>query len=488
LDAIDLDVLIVGAGLSGVSAAWHLKQRCPDRQVAIIEARDAMGGTWDLFRYPGVRSDSDMFTLGYRFRPWREAKAIADGPSILRYVRETARENGIDRLIRYNQKLTAAHWDSKTACWHVTVNGGTAQVQQYRTAFLWLCAGYYSYDKPIDPPFEGRADFAGQIIHPQFWPEALDYGGKQVVVIGSGATAVTLVPAIAAKAAHVTMLQRSPTFYALQPSEDRLANGLRALLPEKLAYFLNRWRKILIGQFFYKLTRRYPHALKKLLIKGATNALNDKTQVARNFTPRYFPWDQRLCLVPDNDLFEAINSGKASVVTDQIARFTPSGISLASGRELPADIIVTATGLSVAIGDGMDLRVDGTPVNWSEKIGYKGLMFSDVPNLFSTFGYTNASWTLKADLTADYVCRLLNHMARHGQHAAMPHNDDAALESIAWVDFSSTYLTRVADRLPKQGSRKPWRLDQDYLKDLFILRYSRIDDGVLKLSSLQAAK
>ncbi|HJS87462.1 MAG TPA: NAD(P)/FAD-dependent oxidoreductase, partial [Acetobacteraceae bacterium] len=418
------DVLIVGAGLSGIGAGYHLQARCPGLRYTILEAREAIGGTWDLFRYPGIRSDSDMFTLGYVFRPWREAKAIADGPSILKYVRDTAAEHGIDRHIRYHHRVRRASWSSDDASWTVEAERtDTGEAVSLTCNFLLICAGYYSYDEGHAPDFPGIERFKGRIIHPQFWPEDLDYRGKWVAVIGSGATAVTLVPEMAKEAAHVVMLQRSPTYIVSRPSEDALANKLRRRLPAKLAYRLTRLRNVALTMFFYNLARRRPEQTKQRILDMVRQELGAEYDVATHFTPRYNPWDQRLCLVPDSDLFKAIRAGRVSVVTDHIDTFTESGIRLRSGKELPADLVVTATGLKLNLLGDVAFSVDGHRVDLSKSFLYKGMMYSDVPNLASVFGYTNASWTLKADLTCEYVCRLLNHMRRHGYASAMPRRD-----------------------------------------------------------------
>jgi cation diffusion facilitator CzcD-associated flavoprotein CzcO len=476
------DVLIVGAGISGVGAAWHLKDRCPGRTFAIFEARHTLGGTWDLFRYPGVRSDSDMFTLGFSFRPWTEAKAIADGPAILKYLTETAHSSGVDRHIRYGRKVTAASWDSQAARWTVTVERGEEPVEYVTCNFLHMCAGYYNYAGGYRPTFPGEEAFVGRIVHPQFWPADLDYKNKRVVVIGSGATAVTLVPEMAKDAAHVTMLQRSPTYVVSRPAEDAFANTLRKRLPARLAYAIVRWRNVLMQLWFYRLTRRQPEKVRAAIIDMAKAALGPDYDVATHFTPRYNPWDQRLCLVPDADLFESIKDGAASVVTDTIDAFTPGGIRLKSGQELAADVIVTATGLDLQLMGGLEVTVDGARVDLPSCFSYKGMMYSGVPNLASSFGYTNASWTLKADLTAEYLCRLMNHMERHGYVECRPVNDDPDLEPEPWLSFSSGYVQRALTRLPKQGTKIPWRVHQNYALDVMAFRFGRLEDGVMRFS------
>ncbi|MGN6517000.1 MAG: flavin-containing monooxygenase [Rhizomicrobium sp.] len=480
------DVIIVGAGLSGIGAAYHLQQEAPTKRYAILEGRDAIGGTWDLFRYPGIRSDSDMYTLGYNFKPWREAKAIADGPSILKYVRGTASENGIDKHIRYNHMVKRASWDSATARWTVEAEmGAQKQPVRFTCNFLFMCSGYYAYSGGHDPEFSGRDSFKGRIVHPQQWPGDLDYKGKKVVVIGSGATAVTIVPEMAKDAAHVTMLQRSPTYMVSRPAEDKLANWLREHLPAMLAYQLIRWRNVLFGMYFFNKARKSPKQVSHYLINMLRKELPPDYDVKTHFTPRYNPWDQRLCLVPDSDFFQSIKDGKTSVVTDHIDSFTPTGIKLKSGEQLEADIIVTATGLKLELLGGMKVVVDGQPRDLSKAMSYKGMMYSDVPNLASCFGYTNASWTLKCDLTCEYVTRLLNYMDRKGTPIATPKGDPSVAE-LPWLDFSSGYVQRALDVLPKQGATKPWKLYQNYALDLITLRYGKVDDGTLAFSKPKA--
>ena len=480
------DVLIIGAGLSGIGAGYHLQTKCPTKSFAILESRDSIGGTWDLFRYPGIRSDSDMFTLGYSFKPWTEPKAIADGPRILNYVRETATENGIDRKIRFRHRVKHASWSTKEARWTVEVEcvagEGATETVAFTCNFLFSCAGYYRYEEGYTPEFTGTADFAGQIIHPQKWPEDLDYAGKRVVVIGSGATAVTLVPEMARTAGHVTMLQRSPTYVVSRPAQDLLANKLRRNLPAKLAYHLIRWRNVLWGMYFFQLSRRKPAEMKRLILGGVRMALGPDYDIATHFTPRYNPWDQRLCLVPDGDLFKSIKENHASVVTKEIDTFTKDGIRLKDGSELPADIIVTATGLVLEVLGGVQVSVDGRVVDFPSKLTYKGMMYADVPNLASSFGYTNASWTLKCDLTCEYVCRLINYMDRHNYRQCMPHNSDNTIEALPSLDFSSGYVRRAVAKMPKQGSKRPWRLYQNYAFDIVTLRFGKVDDGVMQYS------
>ena len=447
------NVIVVGAGISGIAAGYHLQANCPDRRYVILEGRADIGGTWDLFRYPGIRSDSDMFTLGYAFRPWTEAKAIADGPSILRYVRETAAHYGIDRHIRFNHHVSRAEWSTPDAAWTVTATGPDGEPVTLTCNFLFMCSGYYDYARGHSPQFAGSDEFAGRIVHPQFWPQDLEYAGKRVVVIGSGATAMTIVPEMAKQAAHVTMLQRSPTYVVSRPAQDRFANWLRTKLPSKLAYDIVRWRNVLFGIFFFNRARKKPDAVKQRLIGMVRDELGPEYDVDTHFTPRYNPWDQRMCLVPDGDLFASLREGTASVETGQIARFVPEGVRLASGKTLPADIIVTATGLELQLASGVAFSLDGTPVDLSRSLNYKGMMFSDVPNMALSFGYTNASWTLKADLTCMYVCRLLNTMKRRGLRQATPRVDEDSIEEVPFLDFTSGYVQRAVDKFPKQGQQ-----------------------------------
>ncbi len=479
------DVLIVGAGLSGIGAAYHLKRHCPGRTYAILEGRETIGGTWDLFRYPGIRSDSDMYTLGYSFKPWREAKAIADGPSILKYVRDTARENDIERHIRFSHQVKRAAWSSQDARWTVEADVEGAVVR-LTCSFLFMCSGYYDYAGGYTPQFEGVERFKGRLVHPQQWPEDLDYAGKKVVVIGSGATAVTLVPEMAKTAGHVVMLQRSPTYVVSRPAEDAAANWLREKLAPKLAYAITRWRNVLFGMLFFNLARKKPEKTKARIIEMVRQHLGPDYDVETHFTPRYNPWDQRLCLVPDADLFEAIKAGAASVVTDHIETFTETGLKLKSGQELEADIIVTATGLKLQLLSGLEVTVDGQRVNMAQTMSYKGMMYSGVPNLASAFGYTNASWTLKCDLTCEYVCRLLNHMQRTGTARCTP-KPDPSVEEAPWLDFTSGYVQRAIDQFPKQGMTKPWKLHQNYALDLVSLRFGSVGDGVMEFAKPAAA-
>jgi len=472
------DVLIVGAGLSGIGAAWHLQRGCPGKTYAILEARAALGGTWDLFRYPGVRSDSDMYTLGYAFQPWTEGKAIADGPSIRRYIARTARVNGIDRHIRYGHRVVGAHWSSKDACWHVEAEHDGLRVW-LRTRFLYMCSGYYSYDEAYRPRFDGEETFAGRIVQPQFWPADLDYRGRHVVVVGSGATAVTLVPAMAQDAAHVTMLQRSPTYVVSRPSEYGFAQRLRRWLPARAAYALTRWRVIVESMLLYRVARSKPELAKRRIVEMVRHQLGPGYDVDTHFTPGYKPWDQRVCVVPDGDLFRAIRTGRASVATDRIQRFTPEGLLLESGRVLPADVVVLATGLRIKLLGGIAITVDGKPFRPNDAMSYKGMMLSGLPNCVMTFGYTNASWTLKADLTAAWVVRLLRHMDRKDRQVAVVHREPG-VEPEPFLSFTSGYVQRARADLPQQGSRKPWQVYQNYVQDMLTIRFGRIADGVLR--------
>ena len=475
-------MIVVGAGLSGIGAACHLKMKCPQKSFVILEGRDTMGGTWDLFRYPGVRSDSDMYTLGYPFRPWRDPRAIADGRAILRYIRETADEYEVDKSILYNHRVRRASWSSDQARWTVDAEVGPEKaVVQLSCNFLFLCTGYYDYETGYTPEWPGVARFRGTIIHPQRWPEDLDYERKRIVVIGSGATAITLVPALAERAAHVTMLQRSPSYVVARPAQDPWAKIMRRCLPPDATYSLMRWKNVLFGTFFYDLARKRPAIFKWMVAKGVRNHLGDRYD-PRHFTPPYNPWDQRLCVAADADLFNTIREGRASIVTDQIETFTEDGLLLKSGEHLDADIIVTATGLVLKLFSGMQLLVDGVPVDMPKTLVYKGMMFSDVPNVAFAVGYTNASWTLKCDLTAEYVCRLLNHMDQHGYAACTPRVNDADIEEEPVIDFNSGYVLRALPTLPHQGSKKPWRLHQNYVRDLSMMRYGRVEDGTLQFS------
>ncbi len=477
------DVLIVGAGLSGIDAAYRLKTLCPGKTFGILEARGVIGGTWDLFRFPGIRSDSAMHTLGFPFRPWRDERVIADGASIRGYIRDTAEHYGIDRDIRFGQRVVRASWSSPAARWTLDVSSeADGAVAQMTCAFLYLCSGYYDYAGGYLPEFPGIERFGGRVVHPQQWPSDLDYTGKRVVVIGSGATAVTMVPALAETAAHVTMLQRSPSYIVSRPARDALAERLRRHLPRRLADGLARWADVLTGAATYTLARRLPAAARRAVLTGVRQQLGADYDVEKDFSPRYNPWDQRVCLAPDGDLFVAIRSGRVTVVTDEIGSFTETGVRLRSGREIPADIIVSATGLVMRLAGGMDVVVDGVCADLSQKLVYKGMMLSDVPNLALAFGYINASWTLKCDLTARTVCRLLNHMARRGYVSCTPRRRDPAIADEPLLNFTSGYVRRAEGVLPRQGTKTPWKVHQNYLLDMLTLRFGRIEDGVLEFA------
>jgi monooxygenase len=478
-EAEHVDVLILGAGLSGIGAACHLRTLCPQKTFALLEARDAIGGTWDLFRYPGIRSDSDMFTLGYRFRPWQEAKAIADGPSILRYIQDTAREYGVTERIRLSHRAVRAEWSSAQARWSVeALNARTGETVRFTCSFLYACTGYYRYDEGYTPRFPGSERFAGEIVHPQHWPAEMDCAGKRVVVIGSGATAVTLVPALARAGATVTMLQRSPTYILSIPGSDPVAGALRRRLSPERAYAIVRWKNVLLTMLSFQFSRRAPRTMARLIRRLARKQLPAGYDVDTHLSPRYKPWDQRLCLVPDGDLFKAIARGGASIATGEIRTFTEGGIELDSGEQLPADVIVTATGLNLLILGGMTLAVDGVEVDPGETVAYKGMMLCGVPNLALTIGYTNASWTLKADLVAQYVCRLLKLMDARGTPVCTPRAPRAGEPTEPIIDLKSGYVLRSLAALPKQGARAPWRLHQNYLKDVRLLRRGPLDDAM----------
>ncbi len=483
------DVLIVGAGLSGIAAAAHLQDNCPSKRFVILERRASIGGTWDLFQYPGIRSDSDMTTLGYSFRPWLGEKSITDGDSIRRYVRDTARERGIDRYIRYGKSANKATWSSQSALWTIDVaSEPDGSVVQYTCNFLFMCSGYYNYSEGYTPDWAGLDSYRGRFIHPQHWPADADLAGKRVVVIGSGATAVTLIPELAKTASHVTMLQRSPTYVVARPAVDAIADALHKRLPSKFAHFLARWKNIGLSIFFYQYARRRPSRVKNAIIALAKEAVGPHVDVDTHFTPKYKPWDQRLCLVPDGDLFDTLRSGKASVVTDTIERFTPDGIALSSGQVLEADVVVAATGLKVQLLGGMQLVVDGNAVDLGKTFAYKGMMFSGVPNFALALGYTNASWTLKCELTAKYACRLLNYMDEHGFGVCVPRRDAGSLFEQPALNLTSGYVQRAVSILPKQGEKAPWRVHQNYALDMATLRFSKVNDGVMQFSKRTEAK
>ena len=473
------DIIVVGAGISGIAAGYNLQKSCPEKTFAILEGRESLGGTWDLFKYPGVRSDSDMHTLGFRFKPWIHKKSIADGPSILKYLNETVDDYNLRDKITYNQKVIASNWVSDTSTWELTVDDNGQEISM-SCNFLFLCGGYYSYDKPFMPDFPGMDEFNGRVIHPQFWDESLDYSNKKVVVIGSGATAVTLVPAIAESAKLTTMLQRSPSYVISAPAEDSWNNALNKVFPVKFTYFLIRWKNILRTIIGFYLSRKYPQKIKDRLINLVREELGQDFDVEKHFTPSYKPWDQRMCLVPDGDLFAAIKDNRANVVTDTINTFTPSGILLNSGNEIEADIVISATGIELNALNDINVSVDGVKVEANNKLSYKGMMLSGVPNLAITFGYVNSSWTLRADLTCEYVCRLINTMDKEGCTACVPQEDINALVEDDYIDFTSGYVQRALDRLPKQGKKSPWRNYQNYLLDIFYVRFFAIKDSTLR--------
>ena len=487
MPAEHFDVLIMGAGLSGIDAAWHLQKFCPRKTYVIFEQRERIGGTWDLFRYPGIRSDSDMLTMGYGFRPWTSPKAISPGDDIREYITATARDAGIDRHIRFRQRIQRAAWSSQEARWTVEAvkeqPGGRQEAVTLTCNFLLSCAGYYRYSAGHTPEFPDAARFAGRIVHPQAWPENLDYSGRRVVIIGSGATAVTILPTMAKTAAHVTMLQRSPTYVVSLPGEDAIANRLRRFLPVTWAYSLGRWKNIGFMMYVYQLARRYPNFVKAGIAKAVRQQLGPEYDVARHFSPRYNPWEQRLCIAPDGDFFQAIRSGRASVVTDQIERFTENGILLQSGQELAADIVVTATGLVMQSCGGAELLVDGQAVEPGKSLAYKGVMLSGVPNFASVFGYINASWTLKADLICNYVCRLLNFMDRKGVRQVMPKADHESPVAPFVENFAPGYIERALATWPKQGSKSPWRVYQNYIRDAISLKWSPVNHAALAFSN-----
>ena len=476
------DVIIIGAGLSGIGAGYRLQTRCPNKRYVILEGRSEIGGTWDLFRYPGVRSDSDMHTLGYPFRPWKEPEAIADGARILQYVRDTAREFGIDRNIRFRQRVISASWSSENTRWTVEAKSDTGESRRYTCKFLYGCTGYYRYDAGYQPEFPGAERFRGRFVHPQQWPEDLDYTDQKVVIIGSGATAVTMVPAMARTAAHVTMLQRSPSYILSLPNHDPIAHLIRRALPERAALHVVRWKNILINIVIFQISRRSPNRMRRMLRDGATKDLPQGYEVDKHFNPTYQPWDQRLCLIPDSDFYKSISAGRASVVTDQIDTLTEHGIRLKSGEELEADIVVSATGLRMLVVGGVRLIVDGVPVEPSREFIYKGTMISNVPNFAFCVGYTNAPWTLRADLASTYFCRVLNHMHRRGYRTCTPVCDPASLEPRPLLNLTSGYIQRAAADLPKSAATAPWLIRQNYIRDWLTMKLSRLEDGVLQFS------
>lgn len=482
-----VDVVIVGGGLSGIGAAAHMGMKCAEKSYVVLEAREDLGGTWDLFRYPGIRSDSDMHTLGFSFKPWSDAKAIADGPSIKKYIKETADEYGITSRLRLGHTVISAQWSSERALWSVVARRRDGTEVEFECRFLFMGSGYYSYQQGYAPRFEGQEDFHGPIVHPQFWPQDLDYRNKRVVIIGSGATAITLVPEMSKQAAHVTMLQRSPSYVVARPGKDRIANFLRRNVSEGVSYGFTRWKNILLGRYFNHRARSKPESTAKLLQKWARKRLPEGYDM-RHFTPSYKPWDQRICLAPDGDFFEAIQSGKASVETDHIERFTSTGIQLKSGKTLEADIIVTATGLKLVTGGEVDVKVDGQPIRFGDTLSYKGVMFSGVPNFVLVFGYTMASWTLKADLAAIYLCRLINHLDSINKSIALPPHPTEVMETRPLIDFTSGYVQRAVQELPKQGDRPPWLVHQDYLADRKVLLREPINDGVLQFPEPKMAQ
>lgn len=481
-----VDVLIIGAGLSGIGAASHLEREAPNKSYAILESRGAMGGTWDLFRYPGIRSDSDMHTLGYSFKPWKHERAIADGPAILDYIRETAREYDVEKHIRYNHRATKISWDSSRALWTVSIEKHGASAGSISCNFIYSCTGYYRYDKGYTPDFPDIEQFKGQVIHPQLWPEDLDYADKNVVVIGSGATAITVVPEMAKTANHVTMLQRSPTYVVSRPGRDAFALRMDRWLPSRLAYLVTRWKNVSMQALIYQYSRRRPQKMKEFLLALTRRELSGKVDVETHFNPKYNPWDQRLCLVPDSDLFRSLRRGTSSVVTDHIQRFTKTGIKLESGDLLKADIVVTATGLELLPMGGMEIEVDGKTMVLPDTLGYRGMMLSDIPNFVLAAGYTNASWTLKCDLTSEYVCRMLNHMDKKGFAYCVPRNRDPAMERVSFLDLASGYVDRSIDRFPKQGLKSPWKLYQNYLLDILSLRFGAMNDKELEYGKVKA--
>lgn len=481
----EYDVLVVGAGLSGIGAGVHLGRLCPKKSYAILEGRQRLGGTWDLFRYPGVRSDSDMYTLGYPFRPWHDRKSISSGSLILKYIEDTAKEYGVDQHILYEHKALRASWSSKEARWTVEVACGPEKtITRYSCNFLYMCSGYYSYKAGYLPEFPGRDRYQGTFIHPQQWPEELDYAGKQVIVIGSGATAMTVVPAMAEQAALVTMLQRTPTYCIAFPEVDPVARMLHAILPQRLAASTNRLKNVWLATLFFQASRRFPNLVRKALLAHVRRRVGDVCDVDKHFNPPYNPWDQRVCLIANGDLFKAIRAGKVRMVTDHIETFTEHGIRLRSGEELQADIVIAATGLDLVPMGEMSFTVDDKPVVLNQLMTYKGMMLQDVPNMAQAIGYTNASWTLKCELTSQYVCRLINYMDQHGYQFCTPRNHDPSIVAEPFLDFSSGYIQRALERFPKMGSKAPWKLYQNYVLDLLSLRYAPVTDQAMEFSKV----
>ena len=476
----NFDVIVVGAGISGIGAGYHLQEQCPNKSFVILEGRETFGGTWDLFRYPGVRSDSDMHTMGFRFKPWIDERFIADGSSIMNYLDETISENNLKDKIRYQCKVISSSWSSSESKWTLEVeNSSSGTINKYKCKFLMLCGGYYNYEEGYNPDFKNQEQFNGPIIHPQKWPEDLDYKNKKVVIIGSGATAVTIVPAMADQVDQITMLQRSPTYFMAAPDKDMIGNFFKKIFRQKTAYFLTRWKNILLGNFFYNRCVKNPEKVKEMLINGVKDHLGEDYDIETHFTPKYKPWDERLCFVPNADFFEAMKAGKASVVTDHIDEFTETGIKLKSGKELDADIIIKATGLNLQFLNGIDVKVDNSSINISEKLAYKGRMFNDIPNLACSFGYARASWTLGADLSSEYVCKLLNYMGKHGYDSCTPVKGEGIEEEGTYLNLSSGYVTRAIDRMPKQGSKEPWKGNQSYLSDVTEVRWGSITNDDL---------
>lgn len=482
-----LDVLIVGSGISGIGAGAHLSMKCPNKNYLILEGRDNFGGTWDLFKYPGIRSDSDMHTLGFSFKPWVNKKSIADAPSIMEYLEETIQEYELTDKIRYKHFVHSADWSSSENLWTLTVEDkGTGETKLFKSSFLYMCAGYYSYEGGHLPKFDGRDDFQGEIIHPQEWPEDFDYEGKKIIVIGSGATAATIVPAMSKKAKHVTMLQRSPTYYVSAPDEDKMAIFMGRFLPQRFVYGFIRLRNVLFQQWIYKRARAFPEKVKEVLLNRVKEELPNYN-IAKHFTPSYNPWEQRLCLVPNSDLFEAIRQKEVSIVTDHVEKFTTDGIELKSGEVLQADVIITATGIVLENFGGVKVKVDDSEIQVSNTMTYKSMMYSGMPNFVNSFGYINASWTLKADITSEYVCRLIKYMDKKNFKKCCPEIPTDVEESKDWLsDWSSGYIQRSIHKFAKQGNKKPWVNYQDYVKDWFDVKFGKLEDGNLQFSNKKA--